>query len=89
MSAAVSSPPMTDLELLQHFIGICLREGGRARPVSEVLAEFDEYRAEVEQLREEIRPSLERSLRGESKEIDWEEFYRRGRERLAARGITE
>lgn len=89
MSAAVSSPPMTDLELLQHFIGVCLREGGRHRPVPEVLAEYEEYRVEVEQLREEIRPALEASLRGETKEIDWDEFYRKGRERLAARGISD
>jgi hypothetical protein len=75
--------------LLHHFLGICLREGGRARPVNEVLAEFREYREEIEKLREEIRPSLERSLRGECKPIDWDEFYRRGRERLAARGITD
>lgn len=88
MSAAVSSPPMTDLELLQHFIGICLREGGRARPVSEVLAEFDEYRADVEQLWEEIRPALEASLRGEGKPMDWDALKERVTRELAERGIA-
>lgn len=89
MSTAVSSSQMTDLELLHHFLGICLREGGRARPSDEVLAEFREYREEVERLREEIRPALEASLRVESKPIDWVALKDRVTRELAEREVVD
>lgn len=89
MSTANCQTHATDLELLHDFIGASLRNGGRLKSVDDVVGEFREYLAEVERLREEIRPALERSLRGESKPIDWEELKRRGRERLAEKGITD
>ncbi len=89
MSAANGESVVSDLELLHQFIGESLQNGGRLKTVDEVLGEFQEYRAEVERLREEIRPSLERSLRGESRPIDWEALKQRGRQRLAQKGITD
>lgn len=88
MSAADCQTPATDLELLHDFIGESLRNGGRLKSVDEVLGEFRAYLAEVERLREEIRPALARSLRGESKPIDWEALKLRCREQLAEKGIT-
>lgn len=88
MSASCTST-VTDLELLHQFIGENLQNGGRSQTVDQVLSEFREYLAEVERLRKEIRPALEQSLRGECKPIDWEALKRRGRERLAAEGITD
>lgn len=89
MSSTNCQAPTSDLELLHNYIGESLRNGGRLKSVDKVLREFREYLAEVERLREEVRPALERSLRGESKPIDWEELKRRGRERLAEKGITD
>lgn len=86
---ATVSSGMTDLEILHRFLGAELSRGGRSRPVDEVLAEFRQYLADVERLREEIRPALERSLRGESKPFDVEDFLRRGRERLREQGIGD
>lgn len=86
---ATATSAMTDLELLHRFLSAELARGGRSRPVNEVLAEFRQYLAAVERLREEIRPALERSLRGESNPFDVEEFLRKGRERLREREIAE
>lgn len=80
---------ITELELLHRFIGEELVAGRRRRTVDECLAEFRQYQRELERLREEIRPALERSLRGESPPFDVEEIKRRVRERLAGRGITD
>ena len=89
MSGTNCQTPATDLELLHDFIGASLRNGGRLKSVDEVLGEFREYLAEVERLREEIRPALERSLRGESKPIDWEALKERVTQELADKGITD
>jgi hypothetical protein len=89
MPTATCESRVSDLELLHDFIGESLQNGGRLKTVDELLGEFREYLSEVERLREEIRPALERSLRGESKPIDWEALKRRGRERLAKKGITD
>ncbi len=48
-----------------------------------------EYEDEAKRLREEIRPALERSLRGESEPLDIEDIKSRGRERLRQEGITD
>ena len=79
----------TDLEAFHKFIGELLKKGKRKLPVEESRADFREYQQELERLREEIRPALERSLRGESKPFDPEDIIRRAKERLAEKGITD
>jgi hypothetical protein len=89
MSAPASHSHVSDLELLHEFIGHVLQNGGGSKTVDEVLDEFREYLEELERLREEIRPALEASLRGESKPIDWESLKERVTRRLAEQGITD
>ena len=85
---AIDTATLTDLELLHRFIGEQLARGGRRTAVDDCLAEFREYLREVERCREEIRPALEQSLRGETKPFDPEEVIRRNRERLREFAIT-
>ena len=79
----------TDLEAFHKFIGELLKKGKRKLPVEESLVVFRKYQQELERLREEIRPALERSLRGESKPFDPEDILRRAKERLVEKGITD
>ena len=79
----------TDLEAFHKFIGELLKKGKQKLPVEESLVVFREYQQELERLREEIRPALERSLRGESKPFDPEDIIRRAKKRLAEEGITD
>ncbi len=79
----------TDLEAFHKFIGELLKKGKRKLPVEESLVAFREYQQELERLREEIRPALERSLRGESKPFDPEEMKRRVVRELEQRGIKD
>ena len=52
------------------------------------LAYYEDHR-DLERLREDIRPALERSLRGESEPLDIDDIKTRGRERLRQKGITD
>jgi hypothetical protein len=87
--ATDASLPCTDSELLYQFLGRRLGNGGRDEPVDRLLAEFAEYRRELEELRASLREAEEASARGESGPIDVADIIRRGRERLAAEGIID
>ncbi len=45
--------------------------------------------SDLERLREDLAPALERSLRGESEPFDVEDIKARGRKRLEDMGITD
>ena len=79
----------TDLEAFHKFIAELLKKGKRKLPVEESVVAFREYQQELERLREEIRPALERAAKGEGKEVDLEDILRRGRERLAKEGVSD
>ena len=87
--ATDSSTPYTDAELLFQFLGRRLDNGGRNEPVDHLLSEFAEYRRELEQARAMVREAIESSERGQSGPLDVQDVIRRGRERMAARGITD
>lgn len=87
MSTQIAS--MSELELLQMFIAKRLAAGGRKTPIDECLAEFRLWREDLERVREEIRPALESSLRGETKPFDVEAIKGRVTRELAERGITD
>ncbi len=87
--ATDSSLPQTDIELLYQYLGRRLENGGREASIEAILAEFAEYRRELEEVRTKVREAIESSARGESGPLDLEDVIRRGRERLAAEGITD
>jgi hypothetical protein len=79
----------TDLEAFHKFIGELLKKGKRNLPVAESLVVFREYQQELERLREEIRPALEQSARGESEPLDIEKLKTEVTNSLAEKGISE
>lgn len=84
-----SSKTLTDAELVYQYFGKLLGNGGREEPVDRLLAEFAEYRRELEKARAPIREAKESSARSESKPLDLEAVIRRGNARLAAEGIAD
>jgi len=83
-----SSKPLTDAELLYQYFGKLLANGAREEPVDRLLAELTEYYRELQEVRALIREAEESSARGESGPLDLDDVIRRGRERMAAEGIT-
>ena len=53
------------------------------------LEAFRAYQRDLERCREDIRPALERSLRGESEPLDIEDLKTQVTKRLADEGITD
>jgi hypothetical protein len=88
---ATDSPTIgvTEAELLHQYLERRLKTGARAEPVDRLLADFAEYRRELERLRASLREAEASSARGESGPLDVEDVIRRGRERMAAEGIVD
>jgi hypothetical protein len=84
-----SPQSFSEAELLYQYLGKRLGNGGRNASVEELIAEFAEYRRELEEVRAKLREAVESSSRGESGPLDLKDVIRRGRERLAAEGITD
>jgi len=57
--------------------------------VADVLQLYHQRQEELERLRDEIRPALLQSQRGESKEVDFEQLKATGRQRLAEEGLAD
>jgi hypothetical protein len=83
------SATLTDPELLHQYLGRRLDNGRRNEPLDRLLADFAEYRRQLEKLRGMIREAEESSARGDSRPLDVEDVIRRGRERMAAEGIID
>jgi hypothetical protein len=87
--ATDSSAPQTDAELLYQYLGRRLENGGREASIEELLAEFAEYRRELEEVRAKVREALESSARGESGPLDLEALFARADSLLGEEGIPE
>jgi len=78
-----------ELESFHQFLSEQLEHGEVELSPEESVKAFRAYQRDLERCREEIRPALERSLRGESQPLDAEELKTRVTQRLAERGITD
>jgi hypothetical protein len=78
-----------ELESFRQFLTEWLEHGQVELSPEESVRAFRAYQRELERCREEIRPALERSLRGESQPLDVEELKARVTQRLAEEGITD
>ncbi len=87
--ATDQSTSLTEAELLYQYLGRRLENGSRKEPIPQLLADFAEYRRELDELRATLREAVAQSERGETGPIDLDDVIRRGRERLAAKGITD
>lgn len=85
MATELPTLGVTDAELLHQYLGRRLDAGARGEPVDRLLADFAEYRRQLE----ELRASLSRAAQGEFGPLDVDDVIRRGRERMAAEGIVD
>ena len=86
---ATNSSPLTEAELLYNYLGARLGNGGRHETVEHLLAEFAEYRRELEELRATLREAEAQSARGESGPLDLDALFRRVDKKLEGQGIPE
>jgi hypothetical protein len=89
MAADLPVAGATDAELLYHYLGRRLSNGGRNESVDHLLREFAEYRRELDLLRASLRKAETSSAQGQSRPLDVEDVIRRGRERMAKEGIVD
>ena len=80
---------MTEAELLHFYLGMRLEKGGRTEPVEKLLADFAEYRRELEQFRATLREAEAQCDRGEARPLDLDALFERVDRRLAQEGIPE
>jgi len=85
----MTTATLTELEAFHQFLSERLKNGDRNLSVDSSIEAFRAYQRDLQRLREELRPSLQRAARGEGREIDVDDIGRRGRERLAREGITD
>lgn len=89
MATETPTTELSEAELLHQYLGRRLSNGGRQEPVARLLADFAEYRRELETLRASLREAEVSSARGESRPLDLDDVIRRGRERMAREGIVD
>jgi hypothetical protein len=87
--ATDSTTPFTDAELFYQYLGRRLDDGGREASIAELLAEFAEYRRELEEVRAKIREAEGASARGESGPLDLDALFARADKQLGDEGIPE
>lgn len=80
---------VTEAELLHQYLERRLKTGARAEPIDRLLADFAEYRRELERLRASLREAEASSARGESGPLDLDALFARADKRLEAEGIPE
>jgi hypothetical protein len=79
----------TEIELLYDFLGRRLGNGARGQSLEATLADFAQYRRELDELRASLREAEASSARGESGPLDLDALFARADKRLEAEGIPE
>lgn len=79
----------TDAELLYHYLGERLGNGGRTTSLQKLLKEFIAYRRQLQGLLAKLQEAEQASARGESGDLDVEQLIDEVTQELAAEGITE
>lgn len=79
----------SELKSFHWFLTEQLRRGDVSLSPEQSVEAFRAYQRDLERCREDIRPALERSVRGQSEPLDIEELKERVTKRLAAKGITD
>ena len=86
---AMATQSSTELESFRRFLTEQLQGGNAKLSPEESVKAFRAYQDDLQRLRQDIQPALERSLQGESEPLDIEDVKARGRKRLAEKGITD
>ena len=87
--ATDQSTALTEAELLYQYLGRRISNGARKESIEQLLADFVEYRRELEEFRATLREAEAQSARGESGPLDLEALFARVDKRLAKDGIPE
>ena len=86
----MSTDPCREIETFYQFLGERIHEGSVDVSPEESVEAFRAYQRDLDRLRKELQPALDRFDRGEpATPFDAEDVKRRGRERLAREGITD
>lgn len=85
----MSTDLTSDWNAFRQFVSSQLDGSLQGKSLEESLEEFRAYQKDVEALRAKINRSLEQSEKGESSELNEEEFWKRVGLRLDGLGITE
>ena len=85
----MATEPQSELELFHQFLREQLEDHGSDLSPEESVQAFRAYQRDLKRLQGEVRPALERSLRGESEPLDVEDLKARVTKRLADQGITD
>jgi hypothetical protein len=86
----MSTDASREIETFYQFLGEQIQEGLADLSPEESVEAFRAYQRDLDRLRKELRPALDRLERGApASPFDAEDVKRRGRERLAREGITD
>jgi len=78
-----------EIESFYQFLGQQIQEGSVDLSAEECVEAFRAYQRDLDRLKKELQPAIQRFDRGErGLPFDAEDVKRRGRERLAREGIT-
>lgn len=79
----------SELVVFHRFLGDQIQSGSDDLSPEESVEAFRAYQRDLERLRNDLKPAIERFERGEPAiPLDIEDVKRRGRERLAREGIV-
>ena len=86
----MSTDPCREIETIYQFLGERIHESSADLSPEESVAAFRAYKRDLERLRNELQPALDRYDRNEpAAPFDAEDVKRRGRERLAHPSMTD
>jgi len=80
---------LTEAECFYQYLGQRISNGGRDTTAAQLLADFEQYYRQLQDLRAKIREAEASSARGESKPLDLDEFFQRVEKRWDEKGIPE
>jgi hypothetical protein len=78
----------SDFQDFQRFVDLQL-DGETALSLEQALDAFRAYQRDRQSFQNDTRRSLEESARGQSSPLDIDDFLKRGKDRLARKGVTD
>jgi hypothetical protein len=86
----MSTDAYREIETFYQFLGERIQEGSVDLSPEESVEAFRAYQRDLDRLKKQLQPALDRFALGEpATPFDPEDLKRRGRERLAREGITD
>jgi len=80
---------LTEAEIFYQYLGERIANGSRDSTAADLLADFEEYYRQLQDLRAKLHEAEASSARGESKPLDLEELLQRTEKRWDEKGIPK